>query len=78
MTAGSRAESDYDVDALLARWDADVHLARAGVGFLMHGLLDSVVDGRCRTVEQLVDLIDDLKAARDPMSSVLLRHRGWL
>jgi magnesium transporter len=54
-------KSDYDVDALEARWDADAHLAPAGVGFLVHGLLDSVVDGQYRTVEQLADRIDELE-----------------
>jgi magnesium transporter len=54
-------KSDYDVDALLARWDAQAHLAHSGVGFLVHGLLDSVVDGQYRTVEQLADRIDLLE-----------------
>ena len=54
-------KSDYDVDALLARWDADGSLSRDGVGFLVHGLLDSVVDGQYRAVEQLADRIDALE-----------------
>ncbi|MBW4041351.1 MAG: magnesium transporter CorA family protein [Acidobacteria bacterium] len=54
-------KSDYDVDALLHRWDASAHLTKGGVGFLVHGLLDSVVDGQYRTVEQIADRIDVLE-----------------
>ena len=54
-------KSDYDIDALLDRWDASAHLGRSGVGFLVHGLLDAVVDGQYGAVEQLADRIDTLE-----------------
>lgn len=38
-------KSDFDVDTLLRRWDDSPELAGSGVGFLVHGLLDAVVDG---------------------------------
>ena len=71
-------KSDYDIDALLTRWDASAHLARGGVGFLVHGLLDSVVDGQYRTVEQLADRIDSLEEEvfeSDARSEI--RRRGF-
>ena len=71
-------KSDYDVDALLARWDADAHLVAAGVGYLVHGLLDSVVDGQYRTVEQLADRIDTLEdEVFDSAARSEIRRRGF-
>jgi magnesium transporter len=71
-------KSDYDIDALLARWDASAHLTGGGVGFLVHGLLDSVVDGQYRTVEQLADRIDTLEdEVFDSSDRSDIRRRGF-
>ena len=51
----------FDIDALLDRWDAAGVLAGGGVGFLVHGLLDAIVDGHHRAVEQLDDAVDQLE-----------------
>ena len=51
----------FDIDALLDRWDAAGELAGGGVGFLVHGLLDAIVDGHHRAVEQLDDAVDRLE-----------------
>ena len=45
----------------MARWDDDVDLARHGVGALLHGLLDFVVDGHFEAVESLDDQIEQLE-----------------
>ncbi|GAA1355180.1 magnesium transporter CorA family protein [Saccharothrix algeriensis] len=56
-----RADDGFDVDALTARWDSSPRLARSGVGFLAHGLLDAVVDGHFEAVQALDDHIEHLE-----------------
>jgi magnesium transporter len=51
----------FDVDALVGRWDAQSHLAPSGVGFLMHGLLDFVVDSQFDAVQVLDEEVDALE-----------------
>ena len=68
----------FDVDSLLDRWDAAAELAVSGVGFLVHGLLDAIVDGHYRAVEQLdeaVDLLEDRLFERPHPRD--LRRRGF-
>ncbi|EXG81922.1 magnesium transporter CorA family protein [Cryptosporangium arvum] len=54
-------KSEFDVDALQARWDGNPELASAGVGFLVHGLLDAVVDGHYDATEDVDDCLDALE-----------------
>jgi magnesium transporter len=56
-----RKSPGYSLDAVLARWDDNAHLAKYGVGYLLWGLLDVVVDGHFDTVQQLDDRIDALE-----------------
>ena len=71
-------KSDYDIDALLARWDAESHLVGGGVGYLVHGLLDSVVDGQYRTVALVADRIDTLEEeVFDAGARSDIRRRGF-
>lgn len=51
----------FDTDALVQRWDDASDLAGHGVGFLVWGLLDMIVDGHFDAVEQLDDAIDSLE-----------------
>ncbi|HEY3547242.1 MAG TPA: CorA family divalent cation transporter, partial [Propionicimonas sp.] len=48
-----RAGDDIDVAELTARWDRSADLAKYGVAFLIHGLLDYVVDSHFETVQAL-------------------------
>lgn len=50
-----------DVDAVTARWDAAPHMAGHGVAFLLHGLLDHVVDGHLDVAEELDDRVEELE-----------------
>jgi len=71
-------KSDFDVDTLLARWDATPDLTPAGVGFLVHGLLDAVVDGHYTAVQALDDAVDDLEDRLfEPRPGVDIRRRGF-
>jgi len=56
-----RKSQEYDLAGVLHRWDAAPTLAKSGVGFLLHGLLDDVVDGHYAAAEQLDDDIEALE-----------------
>lgn len=68
-----RQHDHFDMAAVTARWDTSPDLARSGIAFLLHGLLDYLVDGHFEAVQALDEQIDDLEellfgAAGDPMS----------
>ncbi|WP_101524990.1 magnesium transporter CorA family protein [Nocardioides houyundeii] len=56
-----RPEENFSLDALLARWDDEAGLTRFGVGALLLGLLNFVVDGHFAAVESLDDQIEQLE-----------------
>ena len=56
-----RKDDGLDIGAVVERWDASPDLARYGVGFLLHGLLDHIVDGHFDTVQSLDDAIEGLE-----------------
>jgi len=56
-----RHEEGFDIDAVVARWDALSNLAKSGVGFLLHGLLDFVVDSHFNAVQELDTEVDSLE-----------------
>jgi magnesium transporter len=56
-----RKSTGYMIDPVVERWDDNANLAHYGVGFLLWGLLDVVVDGHFNTVEQLDDRIEGLE-----------------
>jgi magnesium transporter len=56
-----RESEDYSLDGVERRWDSAPTLATAGVGFLLHGLLDDVVDGHYAAAQQLDDDIEALE-----------------
>jgi magnesium transporter len=56
-----RSSADFDMHQVLERWNDDPELLQLGVGALVHGLLDTVVDGHFDTVQQLDDAIESLE-----------------
>jgi magnesium transporter len=56
-----RKTPGYPIDPVVERWDDNLHLAKHGVGYLLWGLLDVVVDGHFQTVQQLDDQIETLE-----------------
>ncbi|MGW2642462.1 magnesium transporter CorA family protein [Streptomyces sp. NPDC001348] len=56
-----RKDDGLDIEDVVARWDESPDLAGHGVGFLLHGLLDHLVDGHFAAVQQLDDSIEDLE-----------------
>jgi magnesium transporter len=51
----------FDIDQVVARWDQSPDLAKYGVAFLLHGLLDYVVDTHFEAVQSLDAEIEALE-----------------
>ncbi|MFC1416672.1 magnesium transporter CorA family protein [Streptacidiphilus cavernicola] len=49
------------IDQVMERWDDSPDLAKYGVGFLVHGLLDYLVDGHFNAVQDLDERIEALE-----------------
>lgn len=56
-----RQDDAFSMEDVVARWDRSPDLAGHGVGFLLHGLLDHIVDGHFTAVQQLEDLLEELE-----------------
>ena len=56
-----RKDDGLDIGAVVERWDASPDLAGSGVGYLLHGLLDYVVDGHFEAVQSLDDAVEMLE-----------------
>jgi magnesium transporter len=56
-----RKSPQIHVGPLLERWDSGKRLAGSGVGYLLHGLLDLLVDGHFTAVQILDEQLDDLE-----------------
>jgi magnesium transporter len=56
-----RKTESFDIEAVVSEWDASPDLAKHGVGFLLHGLVDHVVDSHFDAVQTLDDEIEALE-----------------
>jgi len=56
-----RKDDGLDIGDVVAYWDASPDLAKAGVGFLLWGLIDNIVDGHFASVQALDDTIEGLE-----------------
>jgi len=56
-----RKTPGYSMDPIVTRWDDNKNLAKYGVGFLLWGLLDVIVDGHFETVQALDEKVDALE-----------------
>ena len=56
-----RDDDTFDIATLTERWDASSDLTGYGVGFLLYGLIDLVVDGHFDAVQVLDDEIEQLE-----------------
>jgi magnesium transporter len=56
-----RKDDGLDIGKVVERWDASPDLAKYGVGFLLHGLLDFIVDGHFEAVQSLDDAVEELE-----------------
>jgi magnesium transporter len=72
-----RKGDGFDIDAVVRRWDESADLAKNGVGFLMWGLLDEIVDGHFEAVQQLdgeIEKLEDLLFDDRPRSREVQRR----
>ena len=72
-----RKSDGLDVRVLLDRWDSAKKLAGSGVSYLLHGLLDQVVDGHFEAVQVLdeqLDSLEDVLFDENPRSRELQRR----
>ncbi len=56
-----RRGHDFDMDAVVTRWEDNADLLKYGPGALVHGLLDEIVDSHFEAVQILDDQIEDLE-----------------
>ncbi len=56
-----RRDPDFDIDAVMKRWEDDGDLLQHGVFALVHGLFDEVVDSHFEAVQHLDDAIDEVE-----------------
>lgn len=56
-----RQGADFDMLDVVQRWDDNADLLKYGVGALLHGLLDSVVDGHFEAVQAIDDQMEALE-----------------
>jgi magnesium transporter len=56
-----RQDDGLDIGAIVRRWDQNLDLVKFGVGYLLYGLLDYVVDGHFDTVQSLDDAVEGIE-----------------
>ncbi|MDX6256969.1 MAG: magnesium transporter [Frankiales bacterium] len=56
-----RPREGFDIEGLMVRWDETCDLTKHGVGGLVYGLIDFVVDGHFRAVESMDEQIEGLE-----------------
>ena len=56
-----RKDDGLDIGAVVERWDGSPDLAKFGVGFLLYGLLDYIVDGHFETVQSMDEAVEGLE-----------------
>jgi magnesium transporter len=56
-----RKDDGLDIGAVLERWDARPELARFGVGYLLYGLLDYIVDTQFESAQSLDEFAEELE-----------------
>lgn len=56
-----RESPRFDIDEVLRRWDANAEMAKYGVPYLLHGLLDYVVDGHFEVLQAMDDRVEALE-----------------
>jgi magnesium transporter len=72
-----RKDELFDIGAVVARWDGSGDLAKGGVGFLLHGLLDYIVDGHFEAVQSLdeeIEILEDLVFSDQPVDREVQRR----
>ncbi|SER59463.1 magnesium transporter [Propionibacterium cyclohexanicum] len=56
-----RTDPDWDMGQVVRRWETNPRLVEMGTPGLLHGLLDTVVDGHFEVIERLDDSMEELE-----------------
>ena len=56
-----RNNDRFTIEPIMTRWTDNADLAKHGVSYLLHGLIDCLVDGHFATVQELDSAIEDLE-----------------
>ena len=56
-----RKDDGLDIGAVVQRWDQNADLVKFGVGYLLYGLLDYIVDGHFDTVQSLDECVEEIE-----------------
>lgn len=73
-----RRDEAFDIQDVVRRWDDSPDLTKYGVGFLLHGLVDHVVDGHFDAVQTLDDDIEQLEDVLfDEGSNIDIQRRSF-
>jgi magnesium transporter len=56
-----RKDDGLDIGAVIERWDSSADLAKSGVGYLVYGLLDYIVDTQFESVQSLDDFAEEIE-----------------
>jgi magnesium transporter len=56
-----RKDDGLDIGAAVQRWDQNPDLTRFGVGYLLYGLLDYIVDSHFDAVQSLDDCVEEIE-----------------
>jgi magnesium transporter len=72
-----RMDDGFPIEPVMARWDRSPDLAVHGVGFLLYGLLDVIVDSYFDVVQAFDDYYEEVSAgifAEHPLDPAQQRH----
>jgi magnesium transporter len=56
-----RQDDGLDIGAVVQRWDENPDLTSSGVGYLLYGLLDYIVDSHFEAVQSLDECVEDIE-----------------
>jgi magnesium transporter len=56
-----RMDEDFDIQTVVDRWDGQADLARFGVGYLLYGLLDELVDEHFNALQALDSALEEVE-----------------
>ncbi|MFI6452289.1 magnesium transporter CorA family protein [Streptosporangium amethystogenes] len=56
-----RESPEFDIDEVIRRWDANADMAKFGAPYLLHALLDHIVDGYFEVLQVVDDRVEELE-----------------
>src|SRR5690349_3211111 len=76
-----RMDDEFDIQRVVDRWDHQAGLARSGVGFMLYGLLDELVDEHFDSLQALdaeLEEVEDVLFEETPTSIRQVQRRSFV